>query len=114
MLALADSHMHLFRQGFAGVYGRSPAGTGDEVDVYETFLRAHNIVAALAVGYEDAGIDPSNNSYLRSLAASRGWMFTAAFVAAGPPPEELRVLLEEGEAPCGFRRGGLARDEKCD
>jgi L-fuconolactonase len=98
VLALADSHMHLFRQGFAGVYGRSPAGSGDEVDVYETFRSAHNIVAALVVGYEGAGIDPTNNSYLRSLAGARGWMFTAAFVAADPPPEpdQLDRLLAAG------------------
>lgn len=86
MLAVADSHMHLFSRGYAGVYGRSPAGTGDEVDVYETFRRVHNIVGALVVGYEDAQIDPSNNSYLRRLAATRGWMVTVAFVAAGPAP----------------------------
>ena len=54
MLAMADSHIHLFRMGYAGVYGRSPAGIGDEVDVYETFRHVHNIVAALVVGYEDA------------------------------------------------------------
>ncbi len=98
MLAVADSHMHLFHHGFAGAYGRSPAGTGDEVDVYETLRSAHNIVAALVVGYEDAGIDPSNNSYLRGLAGARGWMFTAAFVAAGPPPEpgQIERLLAAG------------------
>lgn len=82
MLAIADSHIHLFRHGYAGVYGRSPAGAGDEVDVYETLRHVHNIVAALVVGYEDAQIDPSNNSYLRRLAETRGWMFTVAFVAA--------------------------------
>jgi L-fuconolactonase len=98
VLTIADSHMHLFRNGYAGVYGRSPAGTGDEVDVYETFRRAHNIVAALVVGYEDAQIDPSNNSYLRHLAETRRWMVTVAYVAAGPAPapDYLERLLGAG------------------
>ena len=98
MLAIADSHIHLFRHGYAGVYGRSPAGAGDEVDVYETLRHVHNIVAALVVGYEDAQIDPSNNSYLRRLAETRGWMFTVAFVAAcpAPAPDYIERLLGAG------------------
>lgn len=98
MPALADSHMHLFRTGYAGVYGRSPAGTGDEVDVYETYRRVHDIAAALVIGYEADEIDPANNSYLRRLAESRPWMATVAFVAAGPPPapDHLERLLAAG------------------
>jgi L-fuconolactonase len=98
VLTLADSHMHLFRNGYAGRYGRSPAGGGDEVDVYEAFRHEHNIAAALVVGYEDEGIDPSNNAYLRSLAETRNWMVTVAFVAAGRPPEPGHVeqLLAAG------------------
>jgi L-fuconolactonase len=98
MLPIADSHMHLFRNGYAGVYGRSPAGTDDEVTAYEAFRSVHNIVTALAVGYEDAQIDPSNNSHLRDLAQARQWMVTVAFVAAGPPPAPgcLERLLAAG------------------
>lgn len=98
MLAIADSHIHLFSNGFAGVYGHSPAGIGDEVDVYETFRHVHNVVAALVVGYEDAQIDPSNNSYLRRLADTRGWMVTVAYVAPGraPAPDYVERLLAAG------------------
>lgn len=78
MPPLADAHIHLFRNGFAGRYGRSPAGTGDEVDVYETLRAVHNIAAALVVGYQGDGIDPSNNDYIRAIAASREWITTLA------------------------------------
>lgn len=98
MNQLADSHIHLFRHGFAGRYGRSPAGGGDEVAVYESLRRAHDIAAALVVGYEDDGIDPSNNAYLRELAATRTWMATLAYVRAGEPGAAGRVpvLLAAG------------------
>jgi L-fuconolactonase len=111
--ALADSHMHLFRHGYAGVYGRSPAGTGDEVTVYETLRSVHNIVAALVVGYEDQQIDPANNSYLRRLAESRPWMSTVAFVAAGraPEPDDLKRLLAAGHCGISLYLGDAAAAE---
>ena len=98
MVTLADSHIHLFRDGFAGRYGRSPAFAGSDVDVYETFRHVHNIAAALVVGYEADGIDPSNNAHLRSLAKSRDWMATVAFVAAGqrPHPGQMEQLFAAG------------------
>ena len=92
MTSLADSHIHLFRNGYAGRYGRSPAGSGSEVDVYETLRRAHDISAALVVGYEDDGIDPQNNAYLRELAASRPWMATLAYLR---PAELAHASLTE-------------------
>jgi L-fuconolactonase len=82
MFALADSHIHLFRNGFAGRYGRSPVRSGSDVDVYESLREVHHIAAALVVGYEDDGIDPSNNAYLRELARSHDWMATLAYLRA--------------------------------
>jgi L-fuconolactonase len=98
VLPLADAHLHLFRGGYAGAYGRSPAGTGDEADVYETFRRVHHIVAGLVVGYEDGEIDPANNAYVRRLAQTRDWMTTVAFVRSGLPPDQrhLAGLLAAG------------------
>lgn len=98
MLQLADSHAHLFRRGFAGLYGRSPAGAGSEVDSYEALRQVHNIAATLVVGYEDDGIDGSNNEYLRGLAGTRSWMTTVAYVQPLEPPSPARVeeLLASG------------------
>lgn len=98
MLQLADSHIHLFRHGFAGLYGRSPAGAGSEVDAYEALRQVHNIAAALVVGYEGEGIDESNNEYLRSLAGTRSWMATVAYLRPFEPPSRARVeeLLASG------------------
>lgn len=98
MFPLADSHIHLFRNGFTGRYGRSPAGSGLEVDVYESLRQVHGISDALVVGYEDDGIDPSNNAYLRELAASRSWMSTLAYLRAADPHDASAVdrLLAAG------------------
>jgi len=95
---LADAHLHLFRHGFPGVYGRPllPA----EVDVYEAFRHKHGIAAGLVVGYQGDGIDPDNNVHIRELAATRPWMATLAYVepAAMPGPATVEALLAAGHA----------------
>lgn len=78
-MPLADSHIHLFRNGLKGRYGRSPTG-GHDVEVYEALRSVHDIAAAMVVGYEDDGIDASNNEFIRSLAVSRDWISTVAYV----------------------------------
>ena len=95
---LADAHLHLFTNGFRGRGGSSPAGPGLEVDAYESLARRHGIVAGLVVGYEGEGIDPDNNSYIRSLAATHPWMSTVADVStnAASDPTQLHLLLELG------------------
>jgi predicted TIM-barrel fold metal-dependent hydrolase len=97
-MTLADAHLHLFRHGFPGVYGR--ALLGSEIDVYEAFRAKHDIAAALIIGYQGDGIDPTNNAYLRELAATRPWMATLAYVEAGamPSPAALEDLLAAGHA----------------
>lgn len=97
-MILADAHLHLFRHGFPGVYGRSLLSS--EVDVYEAFRAKHGIAAGLVVGYQGDGIDPTNNNYLRELAATRPWMATLAYVAAReiPSPATVEVLIAAGHA----------------
>lgn len=81
--ALADSHLHLFKRGFPGRYGRSVLGRDPEIEAYEAFRAAYNIRVGLVVGYEGGGIDPDNNDYIRSLAADRPWMATLAYADPG-------------------------------
>jgi predicted TIM-barrel fold metal-dependent hydrolase len=95
---IADAHLHLFTNGFRGRGGSSPAGPGLEVDAYELLARRHGVVAGLVIGYEGEGIDPVNNSYIRSLAVSHPWMSTVAYVSANAAPDPARLdgLLELG------------------
>lgn len=97
-MTLADAHLHLFRHGFPGVYGRSLLPT--EVDVYEAFRAKHNIAAGLIVGYQGDGIDPTNNTYIRELAETRPWMATLAYIepSAMPTAAAIEALIAAGHA----------------
>ena len=97
---LADSHLHIFRNGMPSGSGRPVLGNDSEIEAYEAFRRVHGIVAGLVVGYEGDGIDPGNNSYIRSLAASHPWMATLANVSGQAPlePTAAERLLREGHA----------------
>ncbi|MES1150366.1 MAG: amidohydrolase family protein [Dongia sp.] len=97
-LVLADAHLHLFRAGFTGRYGRGPHGLGQEVEAYEHFRAQHGIERGLVVGYEGDGIESENNRYTRGLAATRPWMATVAYVAAEamPAPTTIDALLGQG------------------
>jgi len=95
---LADAHLHLFREGFPGRYGKGPYGLGGEIEAYERFRAQHNIEKGLVVGYEGDGIQPDNNRYIRTLAATRPWMATLAYVGAEAMPDAGAIdgLLDEG------------------
>jgi len=97
-MSLADAHLHLFRAGFTGRYGRGPYGLGREIAAYEHFRAQHGIERGLVVGYEGDGIEPDNNRYIRELAATRPWMATLAYIAAEatPEPDAIDALLEQG------------------
>lgn len=97
-MILADAHLHLFRRGFPGVYGKSLLGT--EINVYETLRGAHGITAGLVVGYEGEDIDPGNNAYIRWLAADRPWIATVANVDTLSVPSAAAVasLIDCGHA----------------
>lgn len=94
----ADSHLHLFHNGFSAIYDRPLLGS--DVDVYESLRKSHNIEAGLIVGYEAEGYDPDNNAYIRSLAAERPWMVTLAYVGAlsSPSGPSMSGLLADGHA----------------
>jgi hypothetical protein len=97
MAPFADAHMHLFARGYHP--GPDVSG-GSDVDRYEAIMEAHDITAALVVGYEGEGIDPDNNAYLRSLAVQRPWMSTVAHLPVSPPPalDHLEKLLAAGHS----------------
>ena len=97
-MMLADAHLHLFRNGFPGLYGESLLRP--EIEVYENLRKAHGIAAGLVVGYEGEGIDPGNNAYIRALAAERPWMHTVAYADAhsAPTADVVTAILESGHA----------------
>jgi L-fucono-1,5-lactonase len=84
----ADAHLHLFAGGYPGRYRRSPAG-GDELAVYQSLRQAHDIGAALVVGYEGGAEFAGNNAYLARLAAEHEWIAPLAYVPPGGPIPDL-------------------------
>lgn len=100
-MRLADSHMHLFRNGYR--HDSVPALFGSrELEAYEALRVTYGIDLALAVGYEGDGIDPGNNDYILELSRSRSWLKTVAYVDLRDPcdPTAVEVLLERGH--CGL------------
>jgi len=95
-MMLADSHLHLFRDGYRGVYGKSLFKP--DIEVYESLRAVHKIEAGLVVGYEGLGIDPDNNDYIRSLAADRPWLTTLANADLAVPisPAAVSAILQNG------------------
>ena len=95
-MKLADSHLHLFSDGYRGLYGRSLLRP--DVEVYEQLRAIHGIERGLVVGYQGEGIDTDNNIYVRSLAAKRSWMATVAHIDARtiPSAQAVSSLLADG------------------
>lgn len=95
---LADSHLHIFRRGMPAGTGRAVLGNDSEVDAYEALRRKYNIASGLVVGYDADGIDPGNSAHILSLAQTRPWMATLAYVEPDPVPDPKAIdrLLEDG------------------
>lgn len=95
----ADAHLHLFRTGFEGIRGTSPAG-GDELTVYDEHRRRHGIEAGLVVGYEGEPRYAGNNADILGWSRTRPWLVPLRFVPADarPDPGWLRELLDQGYA----------------
>lgn len=83
-MAIADSHTHLIRSGFIGRYGRAASG-GDDLDVFQSLRREHEVDAALVLGFEgDVAGDAryqGNNAYIADLATRHEWVAPLAHTA---------------------------------
>ena len=90
-MKLADSHIHLFRNGYPGRYG-SLFPKGGEVAVYEAIRQVHGIGRALVVGFEGEPWSRRNNRYLATLAPSHSWMAPLAFCPASRAPRRETLL----------------------
>jgi predicted TIM-barrel fold metal-dependent hydrolase len=100
-MKLADSHIHIFRDGYR--HDGLPSLLGQhELETYEALMMLHDIGLALAIGYEADGIDPENNTHIRQLSASRPWLKTLAYVdpQSKAEPQFVRTLLDHGH--CGL------------
>jgi L-fuconolactonase len=81
---LADSHAHLFTTGIRGRYGRACSG-GDDLELYKSFRRVHDIDTALVVGYEGQPEYVGNNDYVRRLSEDHAWIVPVAFARVDAP-----------------------------
>lgn len=100
---IVDSHLHLFRHGYGRFApGRIPLGDRTDLEAYEELRAIHDIEAGLVVCYEDDGIDPSNNAYVRDLAASRPWINSVSYLRPAPMPDRRGIedMLRSGH--CGI------------
>ena len=100
---IVDAHLHLFHHGYGQFgSGKSPLGELSDLEAYEGLRKRNSIAAGLVVCYEDHGIDPANNAYVRELAAGRPWIHSVAYLRPSPAPtrRQLESLIAAGH--CGI------------
>lgn len=100
---IVDAHLHLFHHGYGQFgSGKSPLGELSDLEAYEGLRKRNSIAAGLVVCYEDHGIDPANNAYVRELAAGRPWIHSVAYLRSSPAPtrRQLESLIAAGH--CGI------------
>jgi L-fuconolactonase len=73
----------LFESGFTGRYGLPRSG-GDDLGLYSSLRRVHDIGTALVVGYEGESAYVGNNSYIGGL-VDYDWIHPIAFVKPDEP-----------------------------
>ncbi len=96
----ADAHAHLFNPGFVDKLDeRCRRVSPDEVTVYESLAKHHEVKQLLAVGFEGAEAYRGNNDYLASLAPRRAWLRPTAYFHE---PRELTAAALEARAKQGF------------
>jgi predicted TIM-barrel fold metal-dependent hydrolase len=92
-MPLADAHVHLFSNGYAGTWGPL---LQNEVEVYEQLRALFAIDRALVVGYEGEGRYNGNNDYILSLARTRPWLVPLAYLEEDQPTlDRLRHMRVE-------------------
>ena len=77
----ADAHIHLMSHANHGrSFARRPGVEIDEVSLYAHLAKAHDIVAALIVGYAAADWCASNNAFLARMAPHHDWIRPVAYI----------------------------------
>lgn len=100
---IVDAHLHLFRSGYGRFTQRGfPFHGLSDIDAYERLRGEHDIGGGLVVCYEADGIDPSNNSYVRDLAATHPWIYSVAYLDAASKPGADRVAALLAAGHCGL------------
>lgn len=96
--ALADAHLHLFRDGHHARYGRGWAEGVDDLARYEALRREHGIDLGLVVGYEGSAEFAGNNDHLAEWTRSHEWMTPLWYLPCAQAPAEaaLRDVWERG------------------
>jgi L-fuconolactonase len=96
-MKLADSHIHLFRNGFP-IGPNGPAFVlADEVAAYEGLRARHKIDRALIVGYEGMPVFHGNNAHLARLRRTCRWMAPVAYHDVDRPPSvaQMRRYIQD-------------------
>ena len=75
----ADSHIHLFRNGYQAHYAEGWA-RNNEVQCYDALRQEHNITKALIVGFEGEPQFAGNNRNLASWGKKNPWMAPLCYV----------------------------------
>ena len=87
---LADSHIHLFENG----YQDSGKNT---LEIYLPLIHEFSISRALVIGYEGEPWALGNNVYIANLKESNSWISPVAFVKASDLSlENLEILVDQG------------------
>jgi predicted TIM-barrel fold metal-dependent hydrolase len=77
----ADSHIHLFRPGYAAKLPESCQRVQpDEVTLYRALSEQAGVQQALVVGFEGEPWAAGNNRYLAQQAAMHAWIRPVAYV----------------------------------
>lgn len=91
-MRLSDAHVHLFKDGYMGIYGRSAAG-GADLEIYQSLRAVHDVDIALVIGYEGEPPYATNNDHIAKLAAEHDWIRPLRFTPASAPCVPERPFL---------------------
>lgn len=99
MVERADSHIHVFRNGFQGGFTARLGVQIDELACFDSLAADHHVTAALVVGYTAEDCYRDNNQFLAENLAQHDWINATAFVSE---PDRLTVVKLESWRQQGF------------
>lgn len=93
MNALADAHIHLFRNGY-----KAQGAADQEMLTYAALRSSHGIEAAVVVGYEGDPRYAGNNDYIVELGHRHDWVYPVCYLptSVDPGPDALRAARRAG------------------